>query len=190
MVKIMNNKMLKVILPVMLISVFLVAGCSGEPIQINMSTITGCEAGSAADIEKGGPAPDFWFETAQGQTTYLSELQGKIVLINFWQIRCQYCRQEMPYIQQIYEEWPEEELVVLAINVGDSADEVTSFMQSYSLSFPVLLDSEWLAKDRYGIPAYPATIFIDKEGLLQYARVGAFPSKEAIEDILNQLVTD
>ena len=183
------SKMLKVILPVMLIPVLLIAGCSGNPVVdiSGLGRITGCEAGSAADIEIGGPAPDFWFETAQGQTTSLSELEGKMVLIFFWQIQCQYCRQEMPYIQQIYNEWPEEELVVLAINVGDSSDDVASYMQSNSLSFPVLLDSESEAAIRYGIPAFPTTLFIDKEGLLQNARVGAFQSKEEIENILSQL---
>jgi peroxiredoxin len=93
----------------------------------------------------------------------------------------------MPYIQQIYDEWSAEELVVLAINVGDSSNDVASFMQSNSLSFPVLLDSESEAATRYGIPALPTTIFIDKEGLLQDAKVGAFSSKEEIASILSQL---
>ncbi len=183
------NKMLKVILAVMLGAVLLLAGCSSNPAPdiSGLGRITGCEAGSAADIELGGPAPDFWFETAQGQATSLSELEGKIVLINFWATWCNPCKTEMPYIQQIYDEWPEEELVMLAINVGDSSDDVASFMQSNSLSFPVLLDSQGEAATRYGIPGFPTTLFIDKKGLLQNARVGAFSSKEEIESILSQL---
>ncbi len=187
------NKSLRVILAITLASALslglVMSGCSDQPAPdiAGLSRITSVSAGSAADIELGGPAPDFWFDTTQGQTTSLSDLKGKIVLINFWATWCGYCKIEMPYFQQIYEEWSAEELVVLAINVGDNSNDVASFMQSNSLSFSVLLDSEGEVATRYGIPAFPTTLFIDKEGLLQNAKVGAFSSKEEIESTLRQL---
>ena len=186
------NKSLRVILAITLASILslglVMSGCSGDSgIDISgLGRITSCQA-DAPDLQIGGPAPDFWFETAQGQTTSLSELEGKIVLINFWATWCTYCKAQFPYIQQIYDEWPGEELVVLAINVGDSSEDVASFMQSNSLSFPVLLDSESEAASLYGVPGLPTTLFIDKEGLFQNCKIGAFQSTEEIESILNQL---
>ena len=110
-----------------------------------------------------------------------------MVVVDCWAPWCGPCRSEMPYIQQIYEEWSEDELVLLSINVGESADDVTSFMQDNGLSFPVLLDREGESYIRYGALGLPTTLFIDKEGLLQDGMVGAFRSTEQIESILNQL---
>jgi len=195
------DKSLRVILVMALVSVLSVglvmSGCSSEPGEpppgdsepdiSGLGIITGVSAGSASDLRIGGPAPDFWFETAQGQATSLSDLKGKIVLLNFWATWCTYCRMQMPYIEQIYEEWSGEELVVLAINVGESSDDVASFVQSQGLAHPVLLDSEGQVYIRYVVPGLPTTFFIDKEGLIQEVRVGAFESTEQIESILNQL---
>jgi thiol-disulfide isomerase/thioredoxin len=187
------DKSLRVILVITIASALsmglVMSGCSGESGQdmAGVSIITSVSSGSAADLYLGGPAPDFWFETAEGQSTSLSDFKGKIVLINFWATWCTYCRMQMPYIEQIYEEWSGEELVVLAINVGESPEDVTSFMQSQGFTHPVLLDSEGQVATRYGASALPATIFIDKEGLIQYGVAGAFSSVEEIESILHQL---
>ena len=187
------DKRLRVILAITLAAILavglVVSGCSSGsgPDFAGLGMITGAAAGSDSDIQLGEPAPDFWFSTAQGLPTSLSDLKGKIVLVNFWATWCGPCRSEMPYIQQIYEEWSEDELVLLSINVGESADDVTSFMQDNGLSFPVLLDREGESYIRYGALGLPTTLFIDKEGLLQDGMVGAFRSTEQIESILNQL---
>ena len=158
-----------------------------EPDIQGLGIITGVSSDSTSDLGIGKPAPDFWFDNAEGQSTSLSDFKGKIVLLNFWTTWCTYCRQQMPYIEQVYEEWPGEELVVLAINVGESSDDVASFMQSQELTHPVLLDSKGQVYTRYVVPGLPTTFFIDKEGLIQNYRIGAFESTEQIESILNQL---
>ena len=81
------NKVLKIIVLVILALALLMAGCS--------PTLT----------KVGNPAPDFQLLTLDGNPVPLSDLQGKPVLINFWQVRCPPCRVEMPYLQQVYEEW-------------------------------------------------------------------------------------
>ncbi len=188
------DKGLRVILAITLASALslglAMGGCSGESGQdiAGVGRIVSVSAGSTADLQIGGPAPDFWFETAQGQVTFLSDFRGKIVLVNFWATWCTYCRMQMPYIEQVYEEWSGEELVVLAINVGESSEDVASFVQSQGLTHPVLVDREGQVATRYGIPGLPVTFFIDREGLIQNFKIGAFQSKEEIEDILNQLI--
>jgi len=86
----------------------------------------------------------------------------------------------MPYLQQIYEEWSGEGLVLLAVNIGESPSAVEDFMQARSLSLPVLLDIKEAAARMYNVTAIPTTFFIDRDGILQEQVVGAFQSKEQI----------
>jgi len=166
------NKMLKVMLLIMLISGLLMAGCAG---------------GTSQNPWIGKPAPDFEFQSPEGQATSLSDLKGKPVLINFWATWCSPCRMEMPYIQQVYDEWQEMGLVLLAINIGESPSQVEEFMQSRGLSLPVLLDTEGKVAGQYGIRAIPTTFFIDREGIIQDMKVGPFQSTAEIESSLSKL---
>ena len=166
------NTGLKVILVIILASGILIAGCAG---------------GASQNHWIGEPAPDFQFQGPEEQPTSLSDLKGKPVLINFWQIRCPPCRMEMPYIQQVYDEWQDKGLVVLAINIGESPSQVTEFMQSQGLSLPVLLDTEGKVAGQYGIRLIPTSFFIDRDGIIQDMKVGAFQSKAEIESSLSKL---
>jgi len=179
------NKMLKAILLVMLALGLVMAGCSGN------SEDTG-DPESAEETSQhpwiGKPAPDFQFQDADGQSTSLSDFQGKAVLINFWQVRCVPCRLEMPYIQEIYEEWSGKELVVLAINFGEDPSQVGAFLQTYGFSFPVLLDMRGTIAQMYNVRPIPTTFLIDKDGIIQDMKIGAFQSKTEIEEILSKVL--
>ncbi|MFC2005487.1 redoxin domain-containing protein [Chloroflexota bacterium] len=171
------GKISKAILLVILIIVLLVAGCSGV------------YDGSGSSVARvGEPAPDFQLQNLDGQTIYLSNFQGKPVLINFWTTWCPPCRNEMPYMQQIHEEWSGKGLVLLAIDIGERSSTVEEFMQSYNLSLPVLLDTERVVTKKYGINAIPVTFFIDKDGIIREKIVGAFPNKRSIEQHLSKIV--
>ncbi len=168
------NKVPKAILLIILSWVLLLVGCSpsSEP--------------SVASAGK--PAPDFQLQSLDGQTVSLSSFHGKPVLINFWTTWCSPCRVEMPYIQQIHEEWSGVGLILLAINIGESSSKVESFMQSYNLSLPVLLDTSGDVAQRYNITGIPTTFFIDKDGIIQERIIGAFLNKEAIEKHLRKII--
>ena len=168
--------MLKGIAVIMLISVLVsgvVAGCSSSPAQ-------GTHIGS--------PAPNFKLPNLEGETVSLSDLRGKPVMLNFWATWCPPCREEMPFIQQVYEQWSDKGLVVLAINLGESSAKVKEFMQSYGLSFPVLLDTKEDVAQKYNIRGIPTTVFIDKNGIIQVRITGAFPNKAAIENKLGKII--
>jgi len=168
------NKRLKVILLIILVSGLLITGCAGESNQV-------------AGV--GMPAPNFQLKNLDGQSVSLSDLQGKPVLINFWTTWCSPCVYEMPYLQQVYEEWSDKGLMVLTINIGESSAQVEAFMQSHDLSLPVLLDTKQDAAQAYNIQYIPSTFFIDKDGIIQEKRVGAFPNKIAIEEKLSKIIT-
>ncbi len=183
------NKTLTAILTIVISLGILFAGCGGEAEQNGsaLGRITGVSMDSTQSPQAGELAPDFYFETPEGEPSSLTTLQGSPVLLNFWATWCPPCREEMPYLQQIWDGWQEKGLVLLAINIGESPSDVESFMQSQGLSFPVLLDSSGAIATQYDIRNIPTTFFIDSEGIIQHIKVGAFQSKAEIESILSQL---
>lgn len=147
---------------------------------------TSCPAETPAP-EVGKMAPDFELDTLDGQTLVLSQLKGKPVLVNFWATWCGPCRYEMPFLQQVYEEWPDDKLVLLAVNVGESSSDVSQFMQSQGFSFTVLLDSQAAVAQQYNVMGIPSTFFIDSDGVIQNIKVGVFQSHTEIEAILSKI---
>jgi len=165
------------------------SGCPGGTSQdsVALGRITGVSMDATQSPQVGELAPDFYFETPEGEESSISQLSGRPVLLNFWATRCGPCRDEMPFLQQIYEDWQEEELGLLTVNLQESSSQVSQFMQSFKLSVPVLLDSNGHVAQRYNILYIPTTFFIDKGGVIQKIQVGSFQSQAEIENILSQL---
>jgi len=136
----------------------------------------------------GNLAPDFQFQNAGGQTVSLNDMRGSPVVLNFWATWCGPCVYEMPLIQQMYEDYSEEGLVVLAINSGESPAKVEQFLKGRGLSFPVLLDIGQKITARYRIQYYPTTFFIDKDGIIRYVKPGAFLNMQQIEGSLDKIM--
>jgi peroxiredoxin len=174
------KKALKIILPIMLIAMLLVVGCSDDP----DSSDDGASSGDEVTL-----APDFELDDLEGETVRLSNLKGSVVLINFWTTTCGYCIFEMPYLEQVYAEWQDAGLVLLTINIGESAEKITDFMQDHGFSLPVLLDSNRVVATQYGISSIPRTFLIDQDGIIRGIKIGAFQSVEEIEGGLNTLLT-
>ncbi len=156
------------------------------------STIAlGCSAGwdAVRGVEIGNLAPDFQLDNIDGQSVALSDFRGKPVLVNFWTSWCPPCRSEMPFIQDTFtdKKWADKGLVVLAIDIGESSSTVSEFVKKYGLTFTVLLDITQDVSLEYNIRAYPTTILIDREGIIQDIRIGAFSSKTEIEESLKKI---
>lgn len=163
-----------------------------EPAQPDLTSgfgiIIDCDEYSGSGPQAGDPAPDFRFEDAAGQTFSLSDFQGRSVMLNFWRTDCGWCIVEMPHIQQVYDEWPDDELVILTIDIGEDAAKVNDFLADIGVSLPVLLDREAAATVQYRVSSMPRTFFIDKEGLIRGIKFGAFQSLEELEEVLEQLI--
>ncbi|MFC1898978.1 peroxiredoxin family protein [Chloroflexota bacterium] len=168
-------KMLLVILGIALYLGLVMSGCAPVPEQDNQGF------GEFT-------APDFQLQNLQGETISLGGLQGSPVLINFWATWCPPCRSEMPYIQEIYEDWADEGLVVLAVNIEEDHKTAEEFMQDNNLSFTVLLDESREVAGSYGISGIPTTFFVGINGMIQDTHIGAFSNTEQIESILNRII--
>ncbi len=136
--------------------------------------------------QKNSPAPDFTLTSLDGLSVTLSELSGRPVLLNFWATWCPPCRSEMPYFQEIHEDpvWRERELLILAVNLQESAADVRRFVTDNAYAFTVLLDTKAEAARLYNTSSIPATYIIGKDGIIKDRRIGAFASKSQIEQML------
>jgi peroxiredoxin len=141
--------------------------------------LAGCSTASREAAEVGASAPEFTLPTREGTELSLSQLRGKPVLLNFWATWCQPCREEMPYIQAVYEEVGED-LFILAVNIQETKPSVEEFLQQGGFTFPVALDHQGDVARNYGIRFIPTTFLIDREGIIREVKAGAFKDKAEI----------
>jgi len=136
-------------------------------------------------------APDFTLETLDGESVTLSDLRGKVVLLNFWATWCPPCRAEMPAFQQAYADYAGEDFIILAVNatLQDNLNEIDAFRAEHSLEFPIALDKTGEVNHLYQVRSLPTSFFVDKEGVISEVIIGG-PIAEAlirarIEDLVN-----
>lgn len=142
---------------------------------------------SETRLKIGATAPDFLLEQLGGEPVQLSKLQGKTVLINFWASWCQPCEAEMPLLQQFYLKYKSENVVVLAINVRESAEVAKTYFKNHNLTMPVLLDTTGDVPGKgFRVTAYPESYFIDKNGLIGAFQIGPFENLQQLEEKLNE----
>jgi thiol-disulfide isomerase/thioredoxin len=180
------SKILRIALVIVSTVVLVIAGCSSSP-----APQASAPSGTSFPIEGvqvGNLAPDFLLPNLDSGALSLNELRGKPVVLNFWATWCRPCVTEMPYLQEIYEEYSDEGLMLLAIDIDESPSQVEEFLQNNNLSLPVLLDIGGAVTKKYRIQVIPTTFFIDGDGVIQEKRMGAFINAAQIEKQLSKIM--
>ena len=126
-----------------------------------------------AQIE-GVDAPNFTLKNLEGKEVSLNEFRGKYVLVNFWATWCGPCKIEMPSLETLYQRFKNKNFVMLAIsNDMYGATVVKPFVKANKINFPVLLDQQLKASNRFGVVSLPSTFMIDPKGEIIGAILGA-----------------
>ena len=138
-------------------------------------------------------ALDFTLYDQYGNTHTLSEYEGKTVFLNIWATWCPPCKQEMPYIEELYKEYNlnKEDVVILGLaspylGKEGSKEDIKEFLNSNKYTFPVVFDENADLIYSYGIQAFPTTFVIDKEGYIaQYVPGGM--TKEIMKTLIESV---
>jgi len=142
---------------------------------IGLMVLPGC--GLAPAPEVGCPAPDFILTGLDGNTVSLSDFRGKVVLLNFWAIGCPPCRFEMPAMEEVYQEYRDEDVVIIGVNLDGPVNIVRDYVRDYvevnGYSWIFVIDGTGMTTRDYMVTAIPASFFIDKDGVIRAVHLGA-----------------
>lgn len=141
------------------------------------------------DAVVGDPAPRFTLTTSMGETLSSESLAGKVVILNFWATWCAPCRLEMPELEDAYQRHGDDDVVVIGVEVESSAggEESANFLREAGVSFPIVSDAQGtLEKAFVKLPAYPTTVFINRQGTIHFVQVGPVTG-EMLDEMVAQM---
>lgn len=121
-------------------------------------------------------APDFTLKNLEGGQVSLRSQLGHPVVIFFWATWCPYCQREIPALEEIYTAYKDLGLVVLAVDVGESAAQARDYRAAHGLTFPILNDAREEIFNLYVGTAFPTNYFIDSSGRVVSVTVGMMDS--------------
>jgi len=139
-------------------------------------------------------APDFHLKTFDGKEVVLSELKGKVIVINFWATWCPPCRMEIPHLKAVFEEHRSDGLELIGISVDRGGEDVVKpFVEKNGLEYTIVMaDNEVLKK--YGpIDSIPVTVIVDRQGNIRHRWIGYRSEKDfvqALKPLLEQKKTE
>ncbi len=118
-------------------------------------------------------APNFSVKDLHGVEYDLERLRGKVIVLNFWFIACKPCVQEIPELNELYEEFRGDTNVVFLSFTFDEADQVSKFLEKNTFSYPVAVKQNSII-ELYKIEGFPTNLIIDREGRFYRKYMGGF----------------
>ncbi len=103
----------------------------------------------------------------------LEASRGQVVLVNFWATWCGPCVEEIPSLSRLVQRMDDKPFKVVAVNIGESPEQIGEFLQTIPVNFDILLDRNGNAVRDWKVYAYPSNYLLDKQGKIQYAYRGA-----------------
>lgn len=173
-----------VTLAVIAMLAFVLGGCAsgpapGPPPGEAVGESPEAAAPSRAGPLEPGPAPAFSFDTLDGETISLADLEGRPIVLNFWSSSCPYCAALAPHLETLNQEHQEQGLQVLGVAGRDSEQALRDKAEALNLTYPIGMSPEAVAA--YGVRGIPMTFFIDREGNIVSSVLGSreLPDLEA-----------
>jgi thiol-disulfide isomerase/thioredoxin len=120
----------------------------------------------------GRAAPAFKLPRLKGGELSLEQFRGKVVLLDFWATWCGPCREEMPTFEKLHRELGDQDVVILAVDVGEGEDRVAEYIDKEKYTFPVLLAESTQTAKEYSVNAYPTLVSVDREGKVVESLLG------------------
>jgi peroxiredoxin len=126
----------------------------------------------------GSPAPEFTARSMDGRAVSLSDFEGRVMIVDFWTTWCPSCVEELPVLQEVDRRYSNQEVVVLAVDIGESEAEVRRFLNDNDLDLTVLLDSTEQIAAVYNIRSIPTTFIVDPSGKIDAVHFGSVSASQ------------
>jgi cytochrome c biogenesis protein CcmG, thiol:disulfide interchange protein DsbE len=132
----------------------------------------GSVSGSALALDAGQAAPEIALKDLSGKAIKLSELKGKVVLVDFWASWCGPCRESLPVLEKLSKQYKDKGFVVLGVNIDNDLAAAQKFLKDVPVSFPIVSDTGKQVAKSYAPPTMPSSYLVDKSGKVHVVHAG------------------
>jgi peroxiredoxin len=131
--------------------------------------------------EIGKPAPEYNAVSLSGDSVSLAQMHGRVVLLNVWATWCHPCREEIPVLQALHEQYSASGLTLVGVSVDARGEEDTirEFANDFKMTYPLWLDPDERVQSTFLAIGVPATFLIDRNGILRWRHVGPVRANDA-----------
>ena len=136
--------------------------------------LAACQPGERPPVQVGAAAPVYRAALLSGDTVATDQLKGKVVLLNVWATWCAPCREEIPYLQTLFEAKRGDglEIVGVSIDARGSDESISSFVKEFGMTYPIWRDPDERIQSLYMALGVPASYLIDRGGVLRWRHLG------------------
>lgn len=155
--------------------------------------MTAAQAAELIPVAQAQQAPllDQRLPDMQGGETSLAELQGKVVLVDFWASWCGPCRESFPWMNAMQEKYASQGLVVVGVNLDQQPRQAQDFLKQVPANFTLLQDSQASLPEAYGLIGMPSSYLLDRQGRLRATHTGFHASRvNEYEASIQQLLAE
>lgn len=140
-------------------------------------------------VAVGNRIPDFTLTTFEGDEIAFSDLDGNVVVLNFWASWCKPCEEEAADLESAWRYYePRGDVVFLGVDYVDTETEALAYMEKFSITYPNGPDLGTRISQAFRIRGVPETYIIDRQGVLQHMQLGPFPSLASIKAEIDPLL--
>lgn len=141
-----------------------------------LCAVSACNKSDAppTEVAIGKPIPPYVATSLDGAATSIADHKGKVVLLNVWATWCAPCREEIPYLQTLYDQHASNGLEVIGVSVDARGSEETirGFQKDFGMRYPIWLDPDERVQTLYLALGVPASYLIDRDGILRWKHLG------------------
>lgn len=134
-------------------------------------------------VDPGEKAPDFVLDDLEGKAHRLSDYRGQVIILDFWATWCGYCQQQLPILQAVSDKYASQGVTVLAVDLEESEDKVTSYRSSSGIALTMLLDIHGQVGTDYRVRYLPTLYFIEHDGVIHSTRSGLMEQAEVEAEV-------
>ncbi len=147
---------------------------------IILGTVVPCQA------QADGESPDFSAKDISGQTVKLSELKGKVVLLDFWATWCPPCRVEVPNLIKIHRQFRDKNFVLISVSLDRDQAAARKFVSDKEMDWVHIIDAEAGIEiaGKYQVAYIPATFLINRMGKIEASQLRGSDLKNKIAELL------